>query len=225
MNMKARFFHYLFCALAASLLTTSCDEHEQEDLSWHSWQPGMVYCANGEVTDFDKCMADGNTPEAVIFYIDDTGEIPGKAYAVSLHDNWQEAFSDPDTIYVAQGTSADITAYDGEENTTALRYGKIESPMATAVSDKYFIPSVGEMFKLYMARYLVNFTLQRCGGDILPIDADGCWYWTSTECEGAKTDRAWRFSLYSGRFESTDKHTPLPVRPIMMIRLNRGEQQ
>ena len=185
----------------------------------------MVYCANGEVTDFDKCMADGNTPEAVIFYIDDTDEIPGKAYAVSLRDNWPEAFSDPDTIYAAQGTSADITAYDGEENTTALRYGKIESPMTTSVSDKYFIPSVGEMFKLYMARHLVNFTILQCGGDILPIDAEGCWYWTSTECEGAKADRAWRFSLYSGRFESTDKHTPLPVRPIMMIRLNRGEQQ
>ena len=223
--MKRSICYYLFCAMAVSMLITSCDEHELEDLSWHSWQPGMVYCTNGEVTDFDKCMADGNTPEAVIFYIDDTGEIPGKAYAVSLHDNWQEAFSDPDTIYVAQGTSADITAYDGEENTTALRYGKIESPMATAVSDKYFIPSVGEMFKLYMARHLVNFTIQQCGGDILPIDAEGCWYWTSTECEGAKTDRAWRFSLYSGRFESTDKHTPLPVRPIMMIRLNKGEQQ
>ena len=223
--MKARIYKYLFCTVVASMFITSCDEHELEDLSWHSWQPGMVYCTNGEVTDFDKCMADGNTPEAVIFYIDTADEIPGKAYAVSLHDNWQEAFSDPDTIYVAQGTSADITAYDGEENTTALRYGKIESPMATAVSDKYFIPSVGEMFKLYMARHLVNFTIQQCGGDILPIDAEGCWYWTSTECEGAKTDRAWRFSLYSGRFESTDKHTPLPVRPIMMIRLNKGEQQ
>ena len=34
----------------------------------------------------------------------------------------------------------------------------------------------------------------------------------------------WRFSLYSGRFESTDKHTLLPVRPIMMIRLNKEEQ-
>ena len=207
------------------MLITSCDEHELEDLSWHSWQPGMVYCTNGDVTTFDKCMADGNTPEAVVFYIDADDEIPGKAYAVSLHDNWQEAFSDPDTIYVAQGTSADITAYDGEDNTTALRYGKIESPMATAVSDKYFIPSVGEMFKLYMARHLVNFTIQQCGGDILPINAEGCWYWTSTECESAKTDRAWRFSLYSGRFESTDKHTPLPVRPIMTIRLNKGEQQ
>ena len=76
--MKARTTHYLFCALAASLLFTSCDEHEMEDLSWHSWQPGMVYCANGEVTDFDKCMADGNTPEAVIFYIDDKEKNPGE---------------------------------------------------------------------------------------------------------------------------------------------------
>ena len=80
------------------------------------------------------------------------------------------------------------------------------------------------MYKLYAARHIVNATIERCGGMVLPVDSVDCWYWTSTECEGAATDRAWRFSLYSGRFESTDKHTSLPVRPIMMIRLNKEEQ-
>ena len=80
------------------------------------------------------------------------------------------------------------------------------------------------MYKLYAARHIVNATIERCGGAILPVDSVDCWYWTSTECEEAATDRAWRFSLYSGRFESTDKHTSLPVRPIMMIRLNKEEQ-
>ena len=185
--MKTRIFTKLFYALLATMLLTSCDEHFEEDFSWHSWMPGMVYSTNGDVTTYDKCIENGNTPEAVLFYVD-------------------------------------INACDGEPNTTALRYGKIESPIASSVQAKYFIPSVSEMYKLYAARHIVNATIERCGGIPLPVDSVDCWYWTSTECEGAATDRAWRFSLYSGRFESTDKHTLLPVRPIMMIRLNKEEQ-
>ena len=207
--MKTRLFTKLFYAILATMLLTSCDEHFEEDFSWHSWMPGMVYSTNGDVT---------------TFYVDAADEISGIAYAVSLNASFQDAFSNPDTIYVAQGTSTDINACDGESNTTALRYGKIESPIASSVQAKFFIPSVSEMYKLYAARHIVNATIERCGGVVLPVDSVDCWYWTSTECEGAATDRAWRFSLYSGRFESTDKHTSLPVRPIMMIRLNKEEQ-
>ena len=209
--MKTRLFTKLFYAILATMLLTSCDEHFEEDFSWHSWMPGMVYSTNGDVT-------------TVLFYVDAADEISGIAYAVSLNASFQDAFSNPDTIYVAQGTSTDINACDGESNTTALRYGKIESPIASSVQAKFFIPSVSEMYKLYAARHIVNATIERCGGVVLPVDSVDCWYWTSTECEGAATDRAWRFSLYSGRFESTDKHTSLPVRPIMMIRLNKEEQ-
>ena len=59
----------------------------------------------------------------------------------------------------------------------------------------------------------------------LTVDDVNCWYWTSTEQDGAQVDRAWRFSLYSARFESADKHASFPTRPIMMIRLNKAEQQ
>jgi hypothetical protein len=223
--MKTRMITKLFALMGATMLMASCDDHYIEDYSWHSWQPGMVYCTNGEVASYEKCVSEVNTPEAVLFYIDRNDEISGIAYAVSLKDSYTDAFSNPDTICVEQGTSADITACDGEANTTALRYGRIESPIAQNTTAKYFIPSVGEMYKLYAARAVVNGTVEKCGGTPLPIDNEGCWYWTSTECDGAKTDRAWRFSLFSGRFESTDKHTALPVRPIMMIRLNKEEQQ
>lgn len=208
-----------------AVLTVSCDDHFEEDFSWHSWQVGMVYSSNGDVTTYERCIENGNKPEAVLFYIDPTDEISGIAYAVSLNDSQSDSFSDPDTIYVAQGTSADPTACDGEANTTALRYSRIASPVAQNVSAQYFIPSVGEMYKLYAARTIVNSTIEQCGGTPLPIDNEDCWYWTSTECEGAETDRAWRFSLYSGRFESMDKHAALPTRPILMIRLNKEEQK
>ena len=133
--------------------------------------PGMVYSTNGDVTTYDKCIENGNTPEAVLFYVDAADEISGIAYAVSLNTSSLDAFSNPDTIYVAQGTSTDINACDGESNTTALRYGKIESPIASSVQAKFFIPSVSEMYKLYAARHIVNATIERCGGIALPVDS------------------------------------------------------
>ena len=68
--MKTRIVSSLWSALLAAFLLISCDEHFEEDFSWHSWQPGMVYCTNGDVAAYDKCVADGNTPEAVLFYVD-----------------------------------------------------------------------------------------------------------------------------------------------------------
>ncbi len=202
----------------------SCDNHTFEDYSWHSWTPGMVYCTNGDVVTYEKCMADGNVPEAVLFYVDTDEEISGVAYAVSLKESAGKAFCDPDTTYFAQGTSANIVKYDGETNTTTLRYYQISSPLAKSVNPSYFVPSVAEMYKLYVARDVVNSTIRKCGGDILPTDNESCWYWTSTECEDAQTDRAWRYSLYSGRFESADKHFEYPFRAIMTIRLNNAEK-
>lgn len=216
--------HCILSLLSALSLFSSCDNHVYEDLSWHSWTPGMVYCANGDITTYERCVEEGNTPEAVIFHISNADETTGVAYAVSLHDCGDGAFIDPDTTYVSQGTSANIAQLDGETNTTALRYSKIESPIALSVNAKYFIPSVAEMYLLYSARNAVNSTIEKCGGSVLPIDNEGCWYWTSTECDGSQTDRAWRYSLYSGRFESADKHYALPTRPIMSIRLNDAEK-
>ncbi len=215
-----RYFIGLLCAMP---FFTSCDEHSFEDASWHAWTPGMVYCSNGEVMSYEKCKAKGNTPEAVVFYVDNADEISGKAYAVCLKESSTREFIDPDTSYVSQGTSASITGYDGESNTSTLRYYQIASPIAKSISPKYFIPSVAEMYKLYVSRLVVNNTIEKCGGDLLPISDDSCWYWTSTECEGSATDRAWRYSLSSGRFEMADKHSSLATRPILSIRLNNAE--
>lgn len=218
-----RKINHLLTALTTLLLFCACDNHTYEDASWHSWTPGMVYCTNGEVMSYETCVSNGNMPEAVLFYVDNGGSISGKAYAVSLEDCSPNEFIDSDTTYFAQGTSADIAKYDGESNTVALRYYPIGSPIAQSVNPKYFIPSVAEMYMLYVSKSVVNGTILKCGGDLLPIDKEDCWYWTSTECEGAENDRAWRYSLSSGRFESADKHCPYAIRPIISIRLNNEE--
>lgn len=216
-------YRYVIGALVTVPLLGSCDEHFYEDASWHSWVPGMVYCTNGQVMPYEDCAAAGCEPEAVIFFVDNEGISSCKAYAVSLDDAPCAEFIDPDTVYFEQGTSADITQYDGESNTVQLRYFQVPSPIADGLNPKYFIPSVAEMYRLYDSRNVVNTSIEKCGGTPLPSDDASCWYWTSTECEGAETDRAWRFSLSSGRFEMADKHSRYATRPVISIRLNNEE--
>lgn len=167
---------YIMGLLMSLPFVSSCDNHVYEDASWHSWMPGMVYCSNGEIMSYEKCVFKGNTPEAVLFFVDKEGVLSGKAYAVALNDYPDKEFIDPDTTYFAQGTSADIMQFDGESNTVKLRYFQVQSPIAKSVSPKFFIPSVAEMYKLYVSKDVINSTIEKCGGMPLPFDKNECWY-------------------------------------------------
>lgn len=160
---------YIMGLLMSLPFVSSCDNHIYEDASWHSWMPGMVYCSNGEIMSYENCVSKGNTPEAVLFFVDKEGVLSGKAYAVALNDYPDKEFIDPDTTYFAQGTSADIMQFDGESNTVKLRYFQVQSPIAKSVSPKFFIPSVAEMYKLYVSKDVINSTIEKCGGMPLPL--------------------------------------------------------
>lgn len=214
---------YLLLMLSV-LGLASCDDHVLEDFTWHSWEPGMVYCKNGDIQTYEECMEEGNEPEAILFHVDKNSPTEVIAYAVTLRNSIPASFSDPDTIYVSQGVSTDISQFNGESNTATLRYNQIKSPVANQIEPRYIMPSVAEMYRLYVARNVVNNTIGKCQGDSLPVNDHTCWYWTSTECAGAPTDRAWCFSLASGRFEAEDKHVEHMARPIMIIRLNMEEK-
>lgn len=160
---------YIMGLLMSLPFVSSCDNHIYEDASWHSWMPGMVYCSNGEIMSYENCISKGNTPEAVLFFVDTEGVFSGKAYAVALNDYPDKEFIDPDTTYFAQGTSADIMQFDGESNTVKLRYFQVQSPIAKSVNPKFFIPSVAEMYKLYVSKDVINSTIEKCGGMPLPL--------------------------------------------------------
>lgn len=160
---------YIMGLLMSLPFVSSCDNHIYEDASWHLWMPGMVYCSNGEIMSYENCVSKGNTPEAVLFFVDKEGVFSGKAYAVALNDYPDKEFIDPDTTYFAQGTSADIMQFDGESNTVKLRYFQVQSPIAKSVSPKFFIPSVAEMYKLYVSKDVINSTIEKCGGMPLPL--------------------------------------------------------
>lgn len=118
--------------LAIATLLVACDGHR--DFPDTVMKPCHILCTDGKVvpaTDFEQS---GKQPIAVVFHVNYDEAIEGNGYAVYLWDLAPVAFAD--SIGVNQGTSADITALDGNENTFAL-YDTREtaSPMAEAVFD------------------------------------------------------------------------------------------
>lgn len=184
--------------VVTALLCTACDAHI--DVPDTAVRPGHVLCEDGTALPYNEYERSGKRAIAVVFDTERRDGAEGAGYAVYLWDIAPVAFAD--SLGIEQGTSADITAYDGNTNTFAL-YDTREtaSPMAEAVFDLWrygqsaYVPSVAQMRLLYAIREAVNPVIERCGGEPLPQTGDDCWYWTSTEVEGQQTAKAWLLSL------------------------------
>lgn len=207
-----------FLLLATMLV--GCDGHiEYPDNSLAVCQ---ILCTDGEILPLDSYRASGKEAIAVVFHVNHDAGIEGKGYAVYLWDLEPSAFSD--TTGIAQNTSADTEALDGNANTYALYSGRdASSPLAQQVVDLWrygqsaYVPSVAQMRYLKAAKSFINPILETCGGDTLPDDADACWYWTSTEVKGQEKDKAWLYSLKSGAIQETPKELGHKARPIITI--------
>ncbi|MFS2410248.1 DUF1566 domain-containing protein [Bacteroides thetaiotaomicron] len=212
------------CQVVPVLLITgalaACDAHiEVPDTAV---RPGHVLCVDGKAVPYSEYENYGEKAIAVVFHTYSDGETEGNGYAVYLWDMTPKAFAD--SLGVEQGTSADIAAYDGNENTNALyQTEETASPMAEAVFDlwKYgqsaYVPSVAQMRLLHSVQAIINPVIEKCGGDPLPTEADECWYWTSTEVEGQQTVKAWLYSTASGAMQETPKTQAHKVRPIITL--------
>ena len=184
------------CQVVPVLLITgalaACDAHIEEPDK--TVRPGHVLCVDGKAVPYSEYENSGKQAIAVVFHTYSDGETEGNGYAVYLWDMTPKAFAD--SLGVEQGTSADIAAYDGNENTFAL-YDTEEtaSPMAEAVfalwkyGQSAYIPSVAQMRLLYSAQTVINPIIEKCGGDPLPTEADECWYWTSTEWKDSRQSK------------------------------------
>ena len=205
---------------ATAILFTTCDEHK--DFPDTAMKVGHILCTDGKVLPFEQYEQSGKTAIAVVFYINQNEDIEGNGYAVYLDDIATEAFAD--SIGVAQGTSASLTAYDGNTNTFALYDTRdVSSPLAEKVFDLWrygqsaYIPSVAQMRLLYQARYAINPYIVKCGGTPIPDDENDCWYWTSTEVKGQETAKSWLFSLGSGAIQETPKWQAHKARPVITL--------
>ncbi|MDL2247522.1 DUF1566 domain-containing protein [Bacteroides sp. OttesenSCG-928-J23] len=211
----------LFVCCTAVLLA-ACDGHL--NFPDTTMKVGYILCTDGNVMSYEDYIKSGKEAIGVVFHLNHNEETAGDGYAVYLHDLLPEAFAD--SIGTSQGTSADVTAYDGNENTFALfDTGDVSSPIAKQVFDIWcygqsaYIPSVAQMRLLYAAKNDINHYIKLCSGAPLPDEPDRCWYWTSTEVKGQETSKAWLYSLGSGAMQETPKLQGHKARPI--ITLNR----
>lgn len=122
------------CQIVPVLLITgalaACDAHIEEPDK--TVRPGHVLCVDGKAVPYSEYESYGEQAIAVVFHTYSDGETEGNGYAVYLWDMTPKAFAD--SLGVEQGTSADITAYDGNENTNALHAtDETTSPMAQSV--------------------------------------------------------------------------------------------
>lgn len=206
-------------AIATSLM--ACDEHR--DFPDTAMKPGQILCTDGKVLSVSDFEQSDKQAIAVVFHVNHNEDTEGNGYAVYLWNLESLAFAD--SIGVKQNTSADITALDGFENTFDLLNTKdTSSPLAKKVFDlwKYgqsaYIPSVAQMRLLYHAKEQINPVIKICGGDTLPVAADDCWYWTSTEVNEQETAKAWLYSMGSGAIHDTPKTQAHQSRAIITLR-------
>lgn len=217
-----RIIRHTLAALSAALLLTACDKHR--DFPDTAMKVGHILCTDGRVMSREDYNQSGKEAIAVVFYLNlhDDEDVTGNGYAVYLHDLSPQAFAD--SIGVSQGTSADLTAMDGNENTFALyNTTEVSSPMAEQVFDIWrygqsaYIPSVAQMRLLYAAKPYINKVIKECGGEPLTDEAPEVWYWTSTEVGGQETAKAWLYSTGSGAIQETPKWQAHKVRPIITL--------
>lgn len=213
------------CAVAIIALFASCDSHiDLDPPTPPASNPKQcdILCTDGAVMDYDAYAESGKKAIGVVFYVNRNTNIEGKGYAVYLWNIEPEVFSD--SLGISQGTSADITAYDGNTNTYAIQSNKaVTSPLGISVFDIWtygqsaYIPSVAQMRLLYNAKYIVNPYIEKCGGTPITDEDADCWYWTSTEVSGQQLTKAWLYSLGSGTMQETPKSQAHKARPIITI--------
>lgn len=205
---------------ALALMLVSCDGHQ--DFPDTSMKIGHVVCTDGQVMDYDNAVSLGKEPIAVVYHINNDSDVQGRGLAVYLHEMPQYALTD--SLGVAQGTSSDYSALDGNANTFAMIANTtVNSPAAQALLDmwKYgqsaYIPSVAELRLLFQSKQVVNPVIEKCGGEAITDDSANGWVWTSTEVAGQETFKAWLYSLASGAAQETPKDQAHKLRPIITI--------
>ena len=122
----------------------------------------------------------------------------GFGIKIALHD---EANGDGITLTTkANGDEENDQAYytdiyddavadmDGARNTNHLR--NILNPQIK-LADDWYIPSLGELYRIFINKKAINAALEFAKGDKL----QDCWYWTSTEISATN---AWNLGLYDG---------------------------
>ena len=185
-----------FCREAYKFLAEGETKPATDNTVADNLADGIYYVlADGSVVPFIPDMgADGNLDGSQVKYVGI--KWGGRSLKVILHDA-----ADGEEITLT--SSKDTTKYDGykdnyldavadwngKANTEHLKAIGLNKKIELAAGE--YIPSLGEMYLIYLNRKALNQALELIGSD--PIKDD--WYWTSTEYSA--TD-AWNLGLGGG---------------------------
>ena len=170
--------------------------------------------ADGEVTLFelDYTKEDNMDSEVVAIGL----KMGGFGIKIALHD---EANGDGITLTTkANGDEENDQAYytdkyddavadmDGARNTNHLR--NILNPQIK-LADDWYIPSLGELYRIFINKKAINAALEFAKGDKL----QNRWYWTSTE---SSATNAWLLRLNDGNTDgwTTEASSTYRVRAV-----------
>lgn len=112
-------------------------------------------------------------------------EANGKGITLTTKDNDNE---DNDQDYYIDNYDDAVADMDGARNTNHLR--NILNPQIK-LSDDWYIPSLGELYRIFINKKAINAALEFAKGDLL----QDRWYWTSTEFSATN---AWILNLNDG---------------------------
>ena len=185
-----------FCREAYKFLAEGETKPAPNNTVANSLADGIYYVlADGSVVPFIPDMgADGNLDGSQVKYVGI--KWGGRSLKVALHDA-----ADGEEITLT--SSKDTTKYDGykgnyldavadwngKANTEHLKAIGLNKKIELAAGE--YIPSLGEMYLIYLNRKALNQALELIGSS--PIKDD--WYWTSTE---SSATYAWLLYLSTG---------------------------
>lgn len=112
-------------------------------------------------------------------------EANGNGITLTTKKNGNE---ENDQAYYTDNYDDAVADMDGARNTNHLR--NILNPQIK-LADDWYIPSLGELFRIFINKKTINAALEFAKGDKL----QDRWYWTSTESSATS---AWRLSLNPG---------------------------
>ena len=189
---------------------------------------GAVFCDVGNILYSDKkCylkgFAAGKTPIGVVFdgqnrkaialekpsllkWYTDGVNVPG----IADIEGTSQAAQD----FNGKANTAAIKAYDSSfSNFPAAKYAYNYTTTGTNVGD-WYLPALGELYKVYQNQYAINKALLSLGKSELPSDRE---YWSSSESNDGMSAYffAWQLSFHDGEIDGMYKDRNYYVLPVL----------
>ena len=209
----------LLLVLFLTTALSSCEDHEPLDPNVHI---GCVLCDDHSCMETTSYLIQAKRKAVGVVFAEQTEEHPA---LVVMFKEVNEIFCD--SIGLVNGTSGDVSTFDGYSNTVAMYNSYVEetgkgSPLAMKMMDFHengqsdFIPSVAEQRLLVAAARQINPIIERFGGTPIALNGD-CWYWTSTEVTENAGLQAWLCSAVNGGILPTPKTESHKARAVVEI--------